>query len=278
MAANYNTEALLSERLLREAEWKRQGHVYPTLPAWHSELEGLLGFIQAHGRVDSYWPDLTSARPRQFFAALQEIRVARFLAANGFPVAKWQPPGRGNHKGEFSVQAVPLPIFVEVKSPDWEGQLTPEERDAGRKEQGKYSNLVHGADDGWRAIRASVKKAYPKFSLVQPNLLVIADDRWLPLVFSGELSVQHALHFASTVLDGEAGYFTTTNFENLGGVALFQAILPVDLPPEFSDKPLCYEFLLYPNPKARAETALPANFIQTFLQAKVANADTPLST
>ena len=254
----------MSNRLLREALWVGKDK-YPTCQQYYIELEGLLGFIQAHNRLNSFWPRLAGELPQKRHDALQEIRVGRFLAENGFPIAQWEPRGNGNFIGEYSVQALPsAPVFVEVKSPGWEAQLSQEQRDAGRAEQKKYQNVEGGADDSWRAIRASVQKAYPKFSPSQSNLLVIADDRFMPLATGGNLPAHQALFLPSTALDDEAGYFTTPAFENLGGVALFKQEIQVVLFPEFSEKPLRYEFLLYPNPKARAETALPKKFIETF--------------
>jgi hypothetical protein len=66
--------------------------------------------------------------------------------------------------------------------------------------------------------------------------------------------------FESTALDGEAGYFTTNQFENLGGVALFKAEVEVL-------RGLQHTFLLFLNPMARAETALPFRFTETLLKA-----------
>lgn len=137
MTANYNSEALLSRRLLREARWVGQDG-YPTSSQYSAELEGLLGFLQGHNRLDSFWPRLTAPRPQERDDALQQIRVARFLTSHGFPIVQWEPPGNGNFIGEFSVQALPSqPLFVELKSPGWEGQLSQERRDAGRARQEK---------------------------------------------------------------------------------------------------------------------------------------------
>jgi uncharacterized iron-regulated membrane protein len=61
----------------------------------------------------------------------------------------------------------------------------------------------------------------------------------------------------------------------LGGVALFKQEIQVDLFPEFSEKPLRYEFLLYPNSMARAETALPSTFVDFFLKDKAPHAGVP---
>ncbi len=248
--------------MLREARWVGKD-TYPAHAEYYIELEELLGFIQGHNRLNSFWPRLTSPRPQERDDALQEMRVARFLTAKRFPVVQREPPGNGNFIGEFSVQAVPNPVFVEIKSSGWEGQLSQEQRDAGRAKQEKYQGIEGGADDPWRAIRKSVTKAYPKFPPKQPSLLVIADDRFMPLATSGRLGAEQALYLTSTALDGEPGYFSTGQVENLGGVALFKAELPVG-------KGLEYTFLLYPNPMARTQTTLPAAFVEAFRNAKAA--------
>jgi hypothetical protein len=59
------------------------------------------------------------------------------------------------------------------------------------------------------------------------------------------------------------------DYENLGGVALFIEEIQVNLIPELSEKPLRYAFLLYPNPMARAETALPKRFIEAFPRSRL---------
>jgi hypothetical protein len=249
---------VLSERMLREARWLGKD-AYPAHEEWAAELEELLQFIQAHNRLNSFWPRLTGPRTQERDDALQEIRVARFLDANGYPIVKWEPSGNGNYIGEFSVGVVPAPIFVEIKSPGWEAELSQEERDAGRAKKEKYQELQGGADDPWRAIRRSIRKAYPKFLSTQPSLLVIADDRFMALAEWGKLAPEHALFIRSAALDGEVGYFTTNQFESLGGVALFKTDV-------FLSGGLQYTFLLYPNPTARMETALPPAFINSFHQ------------
>jgi len=262
MTANYNSEASVSERLLREARWVDG---YPATPEHHAELEDLLRFLQTHSRLDSFWPRLIAPRPAERDDALQEIRVARFLTSRGFPIAQWEPPGRANYLGEFSIEASsPQPVFVEIKSPGWEGQLSQQQRNAGRAQQDKYQDLEGGADDPWRAIRGSIRKAYPKFLHSQPNLLVIADDRFMPLATWGRLPAEQALLSKSAALDGESAYFTTKKFENLGGVALFKAEVEVL-------RGLRHTFLLFPNPMARAETALPIRFIEALVKTKTAH-------
>jgi hypothetical protein len=271
MTANHISEALLSQRLLREARWRGKDK-YPSTSQYFRELEGLLGFIQAHGRLDSYWPRLVSERPQQRDDALQEIRVARFLTTNGFPVLQWEPPGNGNLTGEFTVQALPsAPTFVEVKCPGWEGELNDEERAAGRKDQGKYGKLEGRAVGPSLKIRESILKAYPKFLPNQPSLLVIADDFFVPLASWGDLPADGALFLPRATLGGEPGSFTTARFENLGGLAFFKQEVEVDLLRDLSDKPLRYEFALYLNPMARPETSLPRTLVDAFQRSLAAH-------
>src|SRR5437763_4591211 len=63
--------------------WQRR---VPGPCRYYVELEELLGFIQGHNRLNSFWPRLTSPRPQERDDALQEMRVARFLTAKRFPV------------------------------------------------------------------------------------------------------------------------------------------------------------------------------------------------
>ena len=163
MNANCGSEGLLSERLLHEARWVGKDK-YPATPEFRLELDELLRFLAGHNRLNSFWPRLIAPRPQERDDALQEIRVARFLTTNGFPIAGWEPAGNGNHLGEFSVEVLASPpVFIEVKSPGWEGQLSKEQRDAGRARHEKYQNDQGGADDPWRAIRMSVQKHIRSF-------------------------------------------------------------------------------------------------------------------
>jgi len=82
---SYDSNALLSARLLQEARWAGKDG-YPAHVEFQVELEGLLGFAQAHSRLNSFWPQLTSPRTQERDDALQELRVARFFTLNGYPV------------------------------------------------------------------------------------------------------------------------------------------------------------------------------------------------
>ncbi|MGD1090206.1 MAG: hypothetical protein ABR955_15990, partial [Verrucomicrobiota bacterium] len=68
------------------------------------------------------------------------MRTAFFLSRNGFEIVKWEPKtGIGGHLGEFSVRWKGGPaIMVEVKAPDWQGDLSELEQRGERKTLGKY--------------------------------------------------------------------------------------------------------------------------------------------
>ncbi len=110
------------------------------------------------------------------------------------------------------------------------------------------------------------KERHEGIPKIPANATELVGDRRRPLYAArdmGGLGAEQALYLTSTALDGEPGYFTTRQVENLGGVALFKAELPVA-------KGLEYTFLLYPNPMARTETTLPAAFVEAFRNAKAA--------
>jgi hypothetical protein len=253
MTPTHITDGPLSQRLLRESRCLGQDG-YPVSQQYGVELEELLRFVDDQGGLDRFWPRLTSPRIRQFHKTLQEMRVAYFLHCKGFPVTDWEPPAPGNCFGEFSVQVDRGPrVFVEVKSPGWEGEVRQDHRVAGRTLQEKYQGIQGGADASWRLLRGAIQRAYEdKFGPNQPSLFVIADDFFVPLTKS---AATKALFDGTTFWDGETGYFTTSKFENLGGIALFHV-------PEYPGKPLRYEFLLCPNPLARYECALPRGFVE----------------
>ena len=67
------------------------------------------------------------------------------------------------------------PIFVEVKSPGWESELSPSERKAGRDKLPKHQGQG-GTYNAEKEILRIAKEAMGKFTNAQPNLLVIYDD------------------------------------------------------------------------------------------------------
>jgi hypothetical protein len=142
-------------------------------------------------------------------------------------------------------------VFVEVKSPGWEGELSDTERAAGRTRRPKYLHAEARAIAPWERIQFAVKKAYKKFSSDRPNLLVIADDLFVSLQHGTELHVGQALY---GTLDG--GCFTNSTYENIGGVGIFWV--------EQNDREIWYEMRLFINPYALRSTSLPTDMQLAF--------------
>jgi hypothetical protein len=73
------------------------------------------------------------------------------------------------------------------------------------------------AFDNAEPIKASIDRAYGQLSGQLPNLLVIADDLFVPLS-------EGTLFFAQSALYEDArGYFVNDSFGNLSGVAVFSS-------------------------------------------------------
>ena len=121
-------------------------------------------------------------------------------------------------------------------------------------EQPKYVQGDARATAPWASVRHAVKKAYPKMSDTVPTLLVINDDRFVPLA-SWQSNVKIALYspkgqgHTSGYLD-EDGSFVDARHERLGAVGVFH----VDL----GGQGIQYRFAVFENPQARVANALPA--------------------
>lgn len=105
--------------------------------------------------------------------------MAFYFHRNRFPINCWKPTGRPPKEGEFCIAcacASGREIFVEVKGPGWESELSSEERLAGRTEKPKYIDGEVHFVSSFEPIVMAVDKAYPKFPDATANLLVIADD------------------------------------------------------------------------------------------------------
>lgn len=240
-----------ARRLISPGRWTDQ---YPATPAYAKELDVLLSFADAEGRLPQFIPRLES-KNTQRDEALDELRVAYLLHHSGFPVTQWEPPGLNGKVGEYLIGTPEgQHVFVEVKSPGWEGELSDEQRNAGRAKQPKYQRVEGGALNNWEPLRKCIasEKTYPKFAPTQPNLLVIADDLKVPLLESPK-QVGVALYADDDRYGGEKGYFTSAKFENLGGVGIFRALEEVSSAIHSVE----YQFRLFDNPCALPSVKLP---------------------
>ncbi|HUP63066.1 MAG TPA: hypothetical protein VNA69_21925 [Thermoanaerobaculia bacterium] len=235
----------LSESVYQRAKWAGDG--YPAHQIYADELETLLQFAQSNGVLSMYVTELL-AKPGQRDAAVAELRVAYLLAEKGFGVVEWRPVGLAPKRGEFLVAGLDArPVFVEVKRRGWEGEVSEEERLAGRLEQPKYRWTEVFWGDSTGAVTGAIEKAYPKFAPENCNLLVIVDDLMFPLGVESDLWARQALYW-------DDGKFTNADHELLGGVGFA-------VKKETSQR-TWYEMLLYLNP--HATTQLPGTFVSAF--------------
>jgi len=217
-----------------------------------NEIEAVLEYAQVAGQLNRYWPRLI-ARRSQHDSALDELRVALHFQRKQFQIVEWEPTGQDERKGEYLVRG-PLnrDVFVEVKGPRWEGELKPEEIQAGRTKQPKDLYLEARAIAPWKQIQLEVDKAYEKFVPTIPNLLVIAGHRlFVSLEYGSDIHAQEALYDVA-----HSGFFTTPAYMNLGGVGIFW--LGTD------GKATWYQMELFTN--RFALEPLPGDFIEAFIK------------
>src|SRR5438128_2474411 len=111
----------LTARLQSESKWTDQ---YPAWQVYADECERVLEFLGDQGETGRFWPRLSSKK-QQRDEALNEVRVAHYLDSIGYPVVAWEPVDAPPYNTEFSVSlGNSKPVFIEVKSPGWEGEIT----------------------------------------------------------------------------------------------------------------------------------------------------------
>jgi hypothetical protein len=247
----------VARRLICTDRWK---DAYPAREAYAQELDALLEYADAQGALHHLRPRLES-KNSQRDEALEELRVAYWLHNFGFSVVQWEPPGLNGKVGEYLIDTPEQNrVFVEVKSPGWEGQLSNAERQAGRAKQPKYQDGEGGAVGNWIPLQKCISsaKTYPKFAPTQPNLLVVADDLMFPL--------HESLHHVEVALYnkhpayGTTGFFNSSAFENLGGVGIFRAFS--------GGRGVEYEFKIFDNPFALPATKVPDSLLKEFKEKK----------
>lgn len=169
----------LTQRIFKKNRW---GDGYPSYQALADELENALTFTDAEKQFTYFLPRLRQPASQRD-ETLSEIFVAYYLIHyKGFRIASWRPQGApskkgGNTEGEYeiSLQQGP-PIFVEVKSPGWESELSSLERKAGRDKLPKHQHGHHGSYNAEKEVLRIAREAMEKFTNTRPNLLVVCDD------------------------------------------------------------------------------------------------------
>lgn len=165
----------LGRRVVDGAPWQPTS-AYPARQQWADELERLLEFLQAQGRIESLLPRLRG-KESQLEGALAEVRTGFFLHHHGFDILRWEPEAVADRPADLEVSRCGSPaVLVEVKGPGWESELTEAERAAGRKALGKF---VHGevfSSDPIRSVLYAIDKSLPKLCAGQANLVAVVDD------------------------------------------------------------------------------------------------------
>lgn len=167
------------QRIARDAKWARDGKGTVT-DSQAEEIEDTLRFLDGHDQLECRLNRLRG-KWRELVAELAEARTGRFLTNLGFQILGWQPPSPTGCLGDLLVRwGSSVPIFVEVKAPDWEGEFEGElekEEFFKRKSLGKYvdgeGRAASPVEIPFRVIRENALK---KFADDRPNLAVVVDD------------------------------------------------------------------------------------------------------
>ena len=198
------------------AKW-RTADEFPSCQEWADEVEKVLAFLDSQDQFERFLPRL-SARKGERDGALAEAFVGFFFARNGFRILRWEPVVIQDRPGDLEVQwDTTAPIFVEVKGPGWESELSPSERSQGRASQPKYIDT----EARWMApaekFRYAVTKALPKLGIERPNLIVIADD-----VFVSPLEWEPLKRHVSSILEH---FLREPAYSAVGAVLMIRPIL-----------------------------------------------------
>ena len=156
---------------------------YPAHQATADDNERLFAWADRHGRFEAVLSRL-QARPREREAAVSEIRSAWFLESAGAPIISWEPAAT-SRPGEFEVQWPNSGVvFVEVKGPTWQSELSDAQKRGPRKDQPRFIN----GDIRWHDTRVEVRyaamKTMGKLDRGRPNILVVADHLFVSPVRS----------------------------------------------------------------------------------------------
>jgi hypothetical protein len=168
--------------MANEAKWRRRDQ-FPSHQRLADELEKLLRFAD---ELDCFEPLLLRLRgdARDRSAVLGELLAAFYLRRRGFTILGRDPVGRSGKVGDWSADfRGGTPLFVEVKAPDWEAELSEDERKQGRKTLGKYVDLEARSVAPFDVLMDVIgRNATPKLLPGTPNLIVTSDNLFVSIV------------------------------------------------------------------------------------------------
>ena len=168
--------------MANDAKWRRLDD-FPSHQRVADELERLLQFADDLNCFEPLLPRLRGdVRDRS--AVLGELLAAFYLRRRGFTILGRDPVGRDKKVGDWSVsfRGGP-PLFVEVKAPDWQAELSEDERQQGRKALGKYVDLEARYVAPFEVLMDVISRnAAPKLLANTPNLIVTVDNCFASIV------------------------------------------------------------------------------------------------
>src|SRR5215471_13979951 len=83
----------LTESFLRDARWFQMDS-FPAVQVWADDVEAVLSFLQAEGRLDAFCREVKNVQtPKHRDARFAEARGTFHLWRNGFRILGWDPPG-----------------------------------------------------------------------------------------------------------------------------------------------------------------------------------------
>ena len=252
------SERPLLAKIAQGSRWLGKDE-FPSDELWANEVEKWLQYVDGRGQFDRFLPRLRDL-PAQRDETLAEIKPAYFIETYaGYQICAWGPCGEGAKLGDFSFAFKAMKIFCEVKSPGWERSIVKSQGvDSPQLKQPKYITGVE-ADlfDNSRYVRDSVLKAYSKFPVGGPTLLILVDDLRVSLS-NDRLGVPMALY------ESVSGCFTSSQYSRLGALAVLNV--------ENTGK-IEYRVSVFHNPMAQCATALPKQVFANFKQVSGWNCD-----
>ncbi len=239
----------LTKAMCHDASWAGKDE-FPSSQEWADEIERVLSFLEAQGQFERYLP-MFRGKLTQRDGALAEARVAFFFHRNGFKIISWEPQGASSQLGEFEVQWNSLhPIFVEVKGPRWEGELSEDELNGPRRHQPRYINAEVRWIDSIGKVIAAANKAASKFRSDRPNLLVVVG--YLLFVSPGDLPRRIVEPKITSALSDSC-------FKNIGGLLIFDFA--------YNTKTISYNAAFIENITANALCKIPKDVANGLLMA-----------
>ena len=113
----------LTRTISNGAKWWSEDK-FPAWQEWADEVERVLEHLQAQGQFDRFLPVSETWMPSTGMRNSQKHEPRSSSSETGFAGPEYDPPGANGNEGDLTIQwRTSAPIFVEVKNPNWRGEL-----------------------------------------------------------------------------------------------------------------------------------------------------------